>query len=284
MTQAILNGVYPVTVAQPTEKPNQPKNDLVYYRIQAFEAYSNLTHAIFTRRGGVSRGPYATLNLSPSVGDDPAAVAQNFQKACEVLDISPDQTVSCHLTHSADIFTVNRTSRRRVMGYGDGMITSEPGIFLAMRFGDCTPLIFFDPRRPAIGVTHAGWRGTMKNAAGATVKAMVSQLGCRTEDVMAVIGPAIGPCCYEVGPDVMAAAEQAFSQPDNLFIRRNGRSDRAQFDMWEANQHQLADSGVRQIIQSNLCTACRTDLFFSHRAERGRTGRFGVIVGLKAAA
>ena len=124
----------------------------------------------------------------------------------------------------------------------------------------------------------------MKNVAGAVIKAMVEQLGCRAQDIIAVIGPAIGPCCYEVGPEVRQAAEQAFDEPGSLFRNRNGNSqpDRAYFDMWEANRRQLAASGVTQIIQSSLCTACRTDLFFSHRAERGRTGRFGVIIGLEA--
>jgi copper oxidase (laccase) domain-containing protein len=121
----------------------------------------------------------------------------------------------------------------------------------------------------------------MKNAAGATVRAMVGQLGCQPEDIIAVIGPAIGPCCYEVGPEVMTEAAETFQESDTLFTRRNGHANRAYFDMWEANRRQLAAAGVEQIIQSGLCTACRTDLFFSHRAEKGRTGRFGVIIGLR---
>ena len=279
----MLNGVYPVTI-QPATDNLQPVDDLIYYRIRTFDAYANLRHAIFTRRGGVSQSPFATFNLGPSVGDDPQAVALNFQKACQIVGTMPDQTISCHLTHSADIITVNKSNRQRLMGYGDGLITVEPAIFLAMRFGDCTPLIFFDPVQKAIGLAHAGWRGTMKNVAGAVIKAMVEQLGCRAQDIIAVIGPAIGPCCYEVGPEVRQAAEQAFDEPGSLFRNRNGNSqpDRAYFDMWEANRRQLAASGVTQIIQSSLCTACRTDLFFSHRAERGRTGRFGVIIGLEA--
>jgi YfiH family protein len=170
------------------------------------------------------------------------------------------------------------------MGYADGLVTGEPNTPLFMRFGDCTPLIFFDPQRHAVGLTHAGWRGTMKNAAGATVQAMVENLGCIPQNIMAVIGPSIGPCCYEVGRDVVTAAEKAFNPSSGLFIRRNGRTGRAHFDMWAANQRQLTAAGVKQIIQSNLCTACRTDEFFSHRAEKGNTGRFGVIIGLKGAA
>jgi hypothetical protein len=170
------------------------------------------------------------------------------------------------------------------MGQADGLITNQPDAYLFMRFGDCAPLIFFDPARQVVGLTHAGWRGTMKNVAGATMQAMVGQFGCRAEDIMAVIGPSIGPCCYEVGSEVMNAAINVFDNTRQLFIRRNGRSDRAYFDMWTANRRQLEASGVKQIIESHLCTACRTAEFFSHRAEKGRTGRFGVIIGLQGAA
>jgi hypothetical protein len=124
----------------------------------------------------------------------------------------------------------------------------------------------------------------MQNIAGATVSTMVEQLVCRARDIIAVIGPAIGPCCYEVGPEVITTAGRVFADPASLFTRRNGRVDHAYFDLWAANRRQLAAAGVKQIIQSELCTACHTDDFFSHRAERGRTGRFGVIIGLKGAA
>jgi copper oxidase (laccase) domain-containing protein len=121
----------------------------------------------------------------------------------------------------------------------------------------------------------------MKNAAGATIRHMVTDLGCQPQNIIVVVGPAIGPCCYDVGPDVMQAAARAFDEPEPLFSRRNGNPNRAHFDLWMANQQQLAATGVKHIVQSELCTACRTDQFFSHRAEKGRTGRFGVIIGLK---
>ncbi len=272
------HGIYPVTIAAPINH-REPANELIYYRIRAFDLYPDLKHAIFTRRGGVSQSPFASLNLGASVGDVPEAVAQNLVRACQIVGASPDQTVSCHLTHSADVFSVNRHNRQRVMGYGDGLITADPAIYLTMRFGDCTPLIFFDPVRRAIGLAHAGWRGTMKNVAGAVVEAMVNRLGCAVDHISAVIGPAIGPCCYEVGPDVRQAAAQALNESDSLFS--HGRNGHAHFDLWEANRRQLVACGVTRIIQSELCTACRTDLFFSHRAEQGRTGRFGVIIGLE---
>ncbi len=273
MTPAVSREVYPVSV-----------QNLLLYRVSAFEAYPDLTHAIFTRRGGYSQAPFDTLNLGLSVGDDPQVVKKNYEQVCQVINIRPDQTVSCHLIHSADVSTINQANRQRVMGQADGLITATPDIYLSMRFGDCTPLIFYDPLRGAVGLAHAGWRGTMYNIAGATVRAMVEQFDCRAGDIMAVIGPAIGPCCYEVGPEVIDAAASTLADSASLFVRRNGRADRAHFDLWEANRRQLAAAGVKHIIQSELCTACRTDQFFSHRAERGRTGRFGVIIGRRGIA
>jgi YfiH family protein len=273
MMSAVARSVYPVTL-----------KNLLLYRVAAFDTHSHLTHAIFTRQGGYSQAPFDTLNLGVSVGDDLETVKKNYGQVCQAINISPEQTVSCHLIHSADILTINRADCQQVMGQADGLITATPGIYLSMRFADCTPLIFFDPVRGAVGLTHAGWRGTMQNAAGATVRAMVEQLGCRAGDIIGVIGPAIGPCCYEVGPEVLDAAAQAFPNAATLFTQRNGRPGHAYFDMWEANRRQLQAAGLEQIIPSGLCTACRTDEFFSHRAERGRTGRFGVIIGLRGGA
>ncbi len=270
MIHSVSNSVYS-TISQ----------NLPFYRLHNFDPYPYLEHAIFTRNGGVSQAPFRSLNLSTSVGDSLQAVKQNVRHACQAVNATLNQTVSCHLIHGADVLTINKANRQQVMGQADGLITSDPNIYLFLRFGDCTPLIFFDPIQHAIGLTHAGWRGTMKNAAGATVRAMVNQLGCRPKNIMAVIGPAIGPCCYEVGQDVIAAATETFVDSASLFTHRNGNVDHAHFDMWEANRRQLAAAGVEQIIQTGLCTACRTDEFFSHRAEKGSTGRFGVIIGLK---
>jgi YfiH family protein len=272
MIQATNDRVYPVTL-----------NNLRLYRVRAFDDYPGLTHAMFTRQGGVSQVPFRALNLGATVGDDAAAVQTNFEQICRAVEVKPDQVVSCYQVHSADILTVNQTNRQPVMGQADGLITAEPNLYLLLRFADCTPLLFYDPVRGAVGLTHAGWRGTMQNIAGATVAAMVTRLGCQAHNIIAVLGPAIGSCCYEVGPEVMTAAAESFADAASLFISRNGKIGQAHFDMWEANRRQLAASGVRQIIRSGICTACRTQEFFSHRAEKGRTGRFGVIIGLRGA-
>lgn len=265
------NSVYPVKT-----------QNLWLYRVRTLDPYPYLTHAIFTRRGGNSLSPFESLNLSVSVGDNSQTVQKNVNAACRAVGVAPEQTVSSHLVHGADIITVDYANRRQVMGQADALITGQPGIFLFMRFGDCVPLLFFDPMSGASGLAHAGWRGTMQNVAGATVAAMVARLGCRAKDIIAVIGPAIGACCYEVGPDVILATERAFDEPERFLSHRSGRAGYAHLDLATANRHQLLEAGVRQVVQSNLCTACHTRDFFSHRAEKGQTGRFGVLIGTEA--
>ena len=258
---------------------------LPVYRFAHLVEDAWLVHAVFTRQGGVSRPPYASLNLGHTVGDDPAAVDTNHDRVYQALGLSRFQSVTCHLTHSADIFVVTAAHRGCVVGQGDGMVTADQGVFLSMRFADCAPILLHDPVRKAVGLAHAGWRGTVKNVAGAAVHTMVRELGCSPENITAVIGPAIGPCCYEVGEDVIQALLASFhggaleDTAHRLFSRRNGRH--AHFDLWEANRRQLVAAGVGRIVTSGMCTACRTDRFFSHRAERGRTGRFGVVIGYR---
>jgi len=119
----------------------------------------------------------------------------------------------------------------------------------------------------------------MQNIAQTTIKAMMRDFGSHPKDIIAIIGPAIGPCCYEVGQAVIAATRKAFIEPERLLSQVNGQH--AHLDLWAANQQQLEAAGVDHIIETKLCTACHTDHFFSHRAEQGKTGRFGVMVGIK---
>jgi hypothetical protein len=223
--------------------------------------------------------PFASLNLSQVVGDDPAAVETNYERVCRGLGIRRSQMATCYQFHSADVFVVAAADGGRLVGRGDGMVTDQPGVYLSMRFADCTPLLLHDPIRRAVGIAHAGWRGTLKNVAGAVVRAMVERLGCRPGDITAVVGPAIGPCCYQVGDEVIRAVEATC--PDAAGLLRDRAGGRAFFDLWEANRRQLVEAGVGHAAVAGLCTACRTDHFFSHRAEQGQTGRFAAIIGYR---
>lgn len=252
---------------------------LPLYRLVRWKEQPRLLHAIFTRLGGVSAPPYATLNLSHSVGDDPRAVEANHQRVYAALGVRAEQVATCHLTHSTRAFVVTSSSQTGLLGKGDILVTAHPDVYLFMRFADCLPILLYDPERSAVGLAHAGWRGTLQNVAGAAVQAMTEGLGCRAKDLQAVIGPGIGPCCYEVGEEVIRAVRAVFG--DDQTVLRPAGARAAFFDLRQANRQQLLAAGVQQVATMDLCTACHSQIFFSHRAEGGRTGRFGVIIGYR---
>ncbi len=239
-----------------------------------------LVHAITTRLGGHSAGHLASLNLGHTVGDAPEAVAHNHARLLAALDIPAERVVTAHQVHGTRVAVATPADGGRVIPQTDALITVTPGLYLMLRYADCVPVLLYDPRRGAIGLAHAGWQGTLAGTAARAAKTMIAEFGCRPEDLQAAIGPSIGPCCYEVGPEVVAAAEAAFPQAPDL-LRRRRPNGHAYLDLWSANAYQLAQVGLRQIECARLCTACRTDLFYSHRAEGGRTGRFAAIIGLR---
>lgn len=252
--------------------------DLPYLRFETFPENGQLSHAVFTRRGGVSPAPFDSLNLSVSVPDEKARVYANRRRAYGLYDRDTHSVVHAHLVHGADVARVTRADDGTWASRVDGIITDEPGCALTMNFADCAPIMLFDPQRQAIGLGHAGWKGAVVDLPGALVRAMQQTFGSRPQSLLAAVGPCIGPCCYEVGPDVIAAVQDAFAQPDDLLLYNGGP--RPHFDLPAANRRNLQLAGVSHVELSGLCTACRTDLFYSHRAEKGRTGRFGTILML----
>lgn len=252
---------------------------LALYRFDAL-ADAALVHAVSTRLGGGSLLPTAGLNLGHTVGDDPQAVAGNHALLAAALGIPSGQIVSAHQVHGNQIAIVEQSDAGRVISETDGLITETSGLYLMLRYADCVPVLLYDPIRQAVGLAHAGWQGTLARVAARTAQAMVSDLGCRVEDLRAAIGPSIGPCCYEVGPEVVTATVAAFPDAPGLIKRRQANG-HAHLDLWAANVRQLEQVGIDLIETARLCTACRPDLFFSHRAEQGRTGRFAVILGLR---
>jgi hypothetical protein len=179
--------------------------------------------------------------------------------------------------HGARVDVVGLDQLGTVRTETDALVTTTPGVPLMMRFGDCAPILLFDPVRRVAGMAHAGWRGVVAGVVAATIRRMTEGLGCSPTDIWAGVGPTIGLCCYEVGADV--AAEIAAACPDGAQVirRANGR---IHADLPGAVEAQLCAVGVRQVEQANLCTSCHVDEFFSHRAEGGRTGRFGIVMGL----
>lgn len=255
------------------------KHGLIFYRFASLADDLPVEHAIFTRLGGASAPPFAELNLGHTVGDSPLAVAENHRRVYAALGASSDDVVTAWQVHGRMIQAVDGRSGGQVMPRSDGLITQTPGLVLLERFADCLPLLLVDPVRAVVGLAHAGWRGTLAGVAGAALAAMDRHYGSRAEDVVAGVGPGIGPCCYEVGADVINGVRRSCADAESLLPRVNGS---AHFDLPEANARQLRQLGVRHIRMSGICTACRVNEFFSHRAEDGRTGRFGVAIRLSA--
>ncbi|MBC7226807.1 MAG: peptidoglycan editing factor PgeF [Thermoflexales bacterium] len=252
-------------------------NGIVFYQFEELDG-AGLTHAFLTRLGGVSQGPYATLNLGHTVGDDLAAVQENHRRVFALFGVDRGQVVSPYQVHSAHIRPVGREHGGTVQNSTDGLLTTTPGLMLLFRFADCVPLLLWDPAHRAVGLVHAGWRGVANGVVRAAVEAFVRHVGSYPGDLWAGIGPAIGPCCYRVGPEVIERVAQAVHLPPD---RVHHRDDGLYLDLPGTVQAALEALGVHRIEASGICTACHTDEWFSHRAEGGRTGRFGALVMLE---
>jgi YfiH family protein len=237
-----------------------------------------LIQGVFTRQGGVSRGPWSSLNVGHTVGDEPQAVEANHQCICRALDIPREAITTAQQVHGAQVAQVRPGDRGATFPATDGLITDVPGVALMLRFADCVPLLFFDPHRPAVGLAHAGWQGTLMGIASRMVETVQAAFGSRPEELMAGIGPAIGPCCYQIGRELADRVQAQFPQWPDLIRWRDGVP---YLDLWRANRRQLEAAEVRFIAVAQHCTACHVEEFFSHRAEGGRTGRFAAVIGLR---
>ena len=253
------------------------RNGIRYFEFKNLGKYGRIQHAIFSRQGGVSPAPYDALNMSISVPDDNANVFANREKAYGLFGRTNKTVVHAHLVHGNNVAVVTHKNYGEYMHHVDGLITNETGCGLTMNYADCTPIFLYDPINHAIGVGHAGWQGTVKNVPGSMVRAMQNAFGSNPADLVAGIGPCIGVDQYEVGEVVITAVTESFPNPSDLLLPSPNGGERPHFDLVAANRQNLQRAGVTNIESPGLCTATRTDLFFSHRAEKGKTGRFGTI-------
>lgn len=245
-----------------------------YAEAGEFPSSDFVTHAFCTRRAGVSKEPFSSLNTGFLVGDRKEDVQRNLALVREAFAIPEGRLILMRQIHG-DRIRVLDGDGPLPEGFPecDGLVTDRPGLALAIRTADCAPLFFADGARRVIGAAHAGWRGTALGIAGKMVDLLKERFSSRSEEMTVLIGPAIGPCCYEVDAPVFAAFS---SRPgaDRFLTRCPGR-ERWMLDLPLANRLQLLERGVPEenILTAASCTACRQDLFFSHRAEQGRTGR-----------
>jgi len=239
-----------------------------------------LDHAVFSRQGGVSKAPYHSLNLGGTVGDDPVNVLENHKLIFGFINRPFESRFDVWQVHGNNIISADRPRKQGEDHiHADGIFTDKPGLTLLMRFADCVPILIFDPKRKVIGIIHAGWQGTLNKIGADAVNYAQDNFGCKSNDLIVGIGPSICPDCYQIGGNVAQMFVERFGENANKILIN--RSDGIFLDLWLANQITLIESGVKNIEQSHLCTAQNLGDFYSHRAEKGRTGRFGVLMGLK---
>lgn len=237
-------------------------------------------HAFTTRLGGVSQGHLASLNLGMHRGDDSANVQENYRRLAQAVGFCPDKLVLTWQIHSDIVRQVTAADANgidhRNYPQCDALITNDPGTALFVFTADCTPILLHDPGTGAVGAIHAGWRGTAAGIAAKTVEAMVSAYGCKPSNIHAAIGPNIGQCCFETHQDVPNAMLQALGRQAEPHIRQQGG--KYYVNLKAINACFLQNSGVTQIEISTHCTACRPDLFWSHRITGGERGSQGAVI------
>jgi YfiH family protein len=250
------------------------KGSVQYLETEAFAALDGVTHAFCTRNGGVSAGPYASLNTGFLSGDRKEDVLRNLALIGEAFAIPRGGFVLMGQVHGNRISVIDGNgSLPESIPECDGLITDRPGVALGIRTADCVPLLFADPVRRVIGVAHAGWRGTASRIASRMVDLFEERFSTRREDLLVAVGPAIGGCCYQVDAPVVDAF--APLPGAGRFLRPCPEPGRWMLDLDSANRSELNERGVpaKHVHSAGYCTACRKELFFSHRAHQGRTGR-----------
>jgi len=225
------------------------------------------------------------LSLGFTPIDDPDTVTRNRAKFLSELQPEPKVKEQCGFItlkqmHSSLVRRVDRAQiAERASLWGDGLLTSDPGAIVSIQTADCLPILIADTKNHAVAAFHAGWRGTLKRIVEHGIESMKLEFGSDPKDLTAAIGPGIGQCCFEVGPEVRDRFVVQFSYAHELFTPH----DKPRLDLVAANRRQLVTAGLdlKSIFSIDLCTSCRTDLFFSYRAEHGKTGRMMSVIGIQ---
>ncbi len=241
-----------------------------------------LRHGFCTRRGGNSAGRFESLNFSFRRGDAEAHVRANWAALSRAFGIAPERFVTVRQVHGDGIWVIDGSESLPIPGGAgggahepccDAIVTNRAGIAIGVKTADCVPILIADPERRVVAAIHAGWKGTAKPIVRKVCDVLEARFSCRREDLLAAVGPAIGPCCYEVDAPVREAMGDLAVRPG--VFRSAGRDGHWRLDLASANRLQLLEAGVppARVAAANLCTACRPDLFFSHRGSGGATGR-----------
>jgi hypothetical protein len=262
---------------------------VVYLTFPGFEKYGFVRHAFSTRAGGVSGGVFSSMNLSFGRGDDEKNVMENYRIFCKAAGFGFETLVASSQKHGTSIRRVGKENagtgifKPQDMESADGLITDEPGVTLVTYYADCVPLYLIDVKKHAVGLVHAGWRGTAAKIGAEAVAAMAREFGSRPCDMAAAVGPSIGPCCFEVDKPVrdVFASVGGIGSPDGFI--KEGRNGKYHINLWEANRRILKEAGIpdSSIAVSGVCTKCGQDVFFSHRAMGAARGGMAAFMEIK---
>ncbi|MCM1126033.1 MAG: peptidoglycan editing factor PgeF [Lachnospiraceae bacterium] len=262
---------------------------ITYLTFPLLEETGLVRHLFSTREGGVSKGIYASMNLSYSRGDEKEAVDENFRRIAEIFDSTPERMVCSRQTHTTNIRVVTEadcgkgTVRETDYEDVDGLITDIPDIILGTFYADCVPLYFVDKKNKAIGLAHSGWRGTVNRMGEQVLRKMKKAYGTQPKDVVAAVGPSICQDCYEVGGEVAEAFWELAIGEWKSILKEGKEKGKYQLDLQKANQQILINAGVpeEQIAVSDICTCCNSKFMFSHRASHGKRGNLGAFMELR---
>lgn len=253
-------------------------NGLSCYQFSSLISTS-VEHGIFTRHGGISPSPYASLNLGGTSGDEPNNIIENRKRVFDFFNRPVNSIFDVWQVHGNEVINTERP--RPLDGKhlpADGIITRSKDVTLLMRFADCVPILIFDPINNAIGLVHAGWQGTVKRVVQKTINRMQSEFHSQPQDLLVGIGPSIGPDHYVVGAEVTNIVKDSLGEIADKVI--SVRKSKTYFDLWLANTFLLNEIGVHQIEGSGLCTMCHNEDWYSYRKEGQKSGRFAVLIGL----
>ncbi|MFT9847953.1 peptidoglycan editing factor PgeF [Aneurinibacillus sp. REN35] len=252
--------------------------------------WPNLAAGFSTRKGGVSRDVFDSFNCGLHVGDYADHVIENRRKLAEANGFSYTSFTCADQVHGNGICIVDdskigagRAVHEEAIAQTDGLLTDKANVFLASFYADCVPLLFYAPKQSVVGVAHAGWRGTVAYIGPRMVDRMKERWDVAPEDIHVAIGPSIGACCYEVNDVVADRVREAVQEQAARVLTPADEAGKYMLNLQETNRILLELAGIlpEHIEVSHLCTSCRTDLFYSHRKENGKTGRMTAFIALK---
>jgi YfiH family protein len=251
------------------------ENGIPFYRFSLLSRFEELEHLVFTRHGGVSSAPFASLNVSYDTGDEATKVRENMRRVRTTSECS--SLIYARQSHGKNIEVLTQKPHLDPavpypLDGKDGFITQLPGLLMMIKVADCQAILLYDPKKKVAAIVHAGWRGSVNNIAANAAQLMQTHFKSKARDIIAGVGPSLGPCCAEFRnwPQELPPRFSSFQTSKNYF------------DFWAISQHQLLEAGLgRENIEvAGLCTRCHPQVFYSYRGE-GHTGRFAVAIGIK---